>query len=79
MSVGSDFGEVSYGEMLRSEQTDTGDNQPPVQLSLPHKTLKQVRVTIRRNKLSQPGACSVGILGLGTADEKEDETDIHGM
>ncbi|SAM08908.1 hypothetical protein [Absidia glauca] len=77
MSVGSDFGEVSYGEMLRSEQTDTGDNQPPVQLSLPHKTLKQVRVTIRRNKLSQPGACSVGILGLGTADENEDETDIQ--
>ncbi|KAI8060026.1 subunit 17 of mediator complex-domain-containing protein [Gongronella butleri] len=40
--VGSDFGEVSYGEMLRSDRGD----RAPVQLTLPHNIPKAIRVSV---------------------------------
>ncbi|KAI8344236.1 subunit 17 of mediator complex-domain-containing protein [Chlamydoabsidia padenii] len=75
--VGSDFGEVSYGEMSRSEEVETCNDQPQVLLSLPHNTPKQVRVSIRRNQLGQLGARSGEVLGLGSTKKEKDETGIQ--
>ncbi|ORX58704.1 hypothetical protein DM01DRAFT_1381378 [Hesseltinella vesiculosa] len=48
--VGSDFAEVSYGEMLRSERGE----KEPVQLTLPHNIPKSVRVTVQTQHLDGP-------------------------
>ncbi|CAO3633681.1 unnamed protein product [Cunninghamella blakesleeana] len=79
--VGSDFGEISHGEMLRSDDT-VNDNNKKVQLSLPHNIPKQVRVTIKQKNInhlnqSHNSSSSEHILGIENQDSEQKETDDY--
>ncbi|KAI8088975.1 subunit 17 of mediator complex-domain-containing protein [Halteromyces radiatus] len=75
--VGSGFGEVSFGEMLRSDQANITNGKQHVQLSLPHNIPKQVKVTIKQNQMCQLGSWArkipQNILGLGEFDNQQHE------
>lgn len=80
--MGSDFGEVSHGEMLRSDDK-VNDNKQQVQLSLPHNIPKQVRVTIKQknmNHLNQSlnNSSPENILGIENQDTEQKEADDYG-
>ncbi|KAF7728673.1 hypothetical protein EC973_005710 [Apophysomyces ossiformis] len=76
--VGSNFNEISFGEMTRPQTTDNQDDKtwPKMHLSLPHSIPRHIVVKLTKSSLSQLDqdldTCSEDILGM--AGDQPDNT-----